>query len=233
MANNMKRPHHPPLEKIESPAVKPKIGKNAAGVALVIFGFVLIILLIAGILAAKTGLVTLPVLSKFYKGPTPIRIVSAPSLEPQVFQYLLSSRLMAKVQAGTSPYTFQLTEQELTGALSSVVTQTFRDQDWLAENVQLAVTEQGLEFWGKFKQDGIKVDILIKLRSAVRDGGILFTPVEIRFGDYPVPLGLADRAAGLIFKRDFGTWLLKFRDIIFQQIVPRDGFLEITASPAQ
>ena len=224
--------HHPPLEPAEVVVVKPKIGKNILIVTLVIVGFILMGCLLVGVLVAKTGLVTLPVLSKLYKGPAPTRIVQAPSLEPAAFQYLLISRLTAQALTSKPPYTFQLTEQELTGTLNQAISEAFRDQAWSVETVQLVVTEQGLEFLGKFKQDKFRVEGLIKLRPTVQDGGILFTPVEIRLGDYSVPLSLAERAAGLIFERDFGTWLLKFRDISFQQVVSRDGFLQITASPA-
>lgn len=229
---NKSAPHHPPLEPAEAAAVKPKIGKNILIVFLVILGLIIMGCLIIGVLVAKTGLVNVPVLSKLYKGPTPTRLVQTSKIEPAAFQYLLISRLTSQVQTGKPPYTFQLTEQELTGALQQGIAEAFRDQAWSVEIVQLVVTEQGLEFLGKFKQDKFKVEGLIRLRPTVQDGGILFTPVEIRLGDYPVPLALAERAAGLIFERDFGTWLLKFRDIIFQQVVSRDGFLQITASPA-
>ncbi len=237
MANNTNpsksAPHHPPPELAEPEAIKPKLGKNVLIVTLVILGFILLGCLTIGVLVAKTGLVQIPVLSKLYRGPTPTRVVQAPAFDPQAFQYLLLSRLTAKVQTGRPPYVFQLTEQELTGALNQAISEAFRDQAWVTEKLQLAVTEQGLEFLGNFKQDGIRVHALIKLQPSVQDGGILFTPVEIRFGDYPVPLSIANRVAGLIFERDFGTWLLKFRDIIFQQVVAHDGFLEITASPAK
>ncbi|MBU2508756.1 hypothetical protein KKE33_00010 [Patescibacteria group bacterium] len=233
--------HHPPVSIVPGSVVAPVTAPNTAAksgsakdVAFVASIFIVIILIILAVLAfllAKTGIVEVPLFSRFYKGPVPTRIIEADPIDPQDFQYILSDRLIKQIQTTAPPYKISISEEELSGALRSVIDTAFRDQGWEVENVQLAVLPESVEFWGEFKQGYLSADILIKMKPIVEDGGLRFETLGTRLGDYPVPSKLADQVAGLVFGRDLGTWLIEFEDIAFQKIDMQNGFLVISAAP--
>jgi hypothetical protein len=213
--------------------IKPIVGKNVFSVLAVIAACVLAFLLILAFAVAKTGLIEIPIFSASYHGPQPVRVVTPVPMTAEAFRVLVSSRLLAMAAEGKiPPYTVTVSEGEMTGGLSTVITQALRSDQWETSGLQLAVTEQYLEFFGHFRRGVMGVDSRIRLVPVVDQGGLRFEPTDIRFGDYPVHPALARYLTGVIFSRDLGTWILTFGETTLRKITLHDGALDIVASPS-
>lgn len=213
--------------------IKPLVGKNVFSVLSVIAACVLAFLLILAFAIAKTGLVEIPLFYAFYRGPEPIRRVTPVPMTAEAFRVLVSSRLLAMAAEGKpSPYTVTVSEGEMTGGLAAVINRALRNEQWKASDVQLAVTEDYLEFFGRFRRVAVRIDVRVRFRPIVEQGGVRFEPTDIRFGDYPIHPAIARYVAGIVFSRDLGTWILTFGDVTPQKIILRDGAIDIVAYPA-
>jgi hypothetical protein len=125
----------------------------------------------------------------------------------------------------------QITEKELTGGIRSAIAQALRDQGATADNVQIVVTPDFLELSGRLMQGGTTADVRVRFVPVVDDGGIRFDPVDVRLGDYPIHPSYAHQLAGILFSRDFGTWIVSFGDIRFTSIRLEQGVVILRAVP--
>lgn len=204
------------------------IGKNALSVGSVIAGVILLLLCIVAFLVSKTGLLSIPLFSRWYASPAPVRVVTAAPMDPSVFRVLVSGRVLEAAKSGTRPpYIVSLSERELSGAVQGVIDQALRTESWKTERVQLAISKDVLELTGRFTQGPWHVDARVRFIPIVEQGGIRFEPVDIHIGEFPIHPQLARRIAGSVFARDFGTWKLTYGDIQFQSVTLRDGAIDL------
>lgn len=213
-------------------SARPVFGKNALSVLAIYASVFLVIVLGLAFAFAKTGLVTVPLFSRWYVGPQPVRTVRADTIDATAFRVLVSGRLLAQVAAKKPPpYAITLSEKELTGALRGVIDQSLRNQEWKTQNVQLAVTPQFLEFSGTFVRDVFHVDLRVRATPIVEDGGLRFEMTDIRIGDYPIHPSLAAQLVGVIFARDLGTWIISLGDIRLNRATLGSGSIDLVATP--
>ena len=172
-------------------------------------GFVVLFLL------AKTGLVKVPYLSKYYDPPSPTRIVTAMPINWDDFEDGLTKKVMAQGGVDESGnYSFLISEEELTGLLRGSADMGLRSDDFNINDSQIAVTPQGLEMffnitWGT----AINLDFLIKAKPVITDKGLLeFESMQARVGDLPLPSFLMMQVVGMVFSRDLGSWDVRVND---------------------
>lgn len=153
--------------------------------------FIIVILFclsIACAVVAKTGIVTIPVFSNlFYRLPVPERIVQvAPdaSLDLTVTPNLVNRT--AKVI---------ITEAQLTLALR----QNLSSIDALAtQTMQALIEPDGVELFALVLKP-VRANITVLLEPTVRDGRLAVAIKEVRIGNLPIPLSLAQRLAHWLF----------------------------------
>jgi hypothetical protein len=219
-------------EPLTPPAVRPAFGKNAASVLAVFAAIVLLMLGFAAFAVAKTGLVHVPLMSRFYTGPEPVRVIEASALTTDQFRALMEERIATQIRSGAKPpYTVEITEQEITGALHGVINLVLQDKGWRAERSQVALTPKGIEFFGHLERGRTNADVRIRFDAIIENGSVRFEPTDIRFGDYPIHPALAQKLAGYLFARDVGTWMIQFGDAKLESVRFSEGKLELTASP--
>lgn len=210
--------------------VEPKVGKNALGCALgaVVTFLIIVCLLVFAI--AKTGVLHVPVFSNLYHGPVPTRLVPAQPITPAAFKVLLGSRFISQAVAHVPPpYTIQLSEKELTGAVMDAIDTALRDQSWKQVYSQIVVRSTDLELYGQFERAPLHVDMLVRFHPVVTNGGVRFDPFFVQIGDYQLPASFAYRLASYIFSRDLGTWTIGFGDEKLQSVIVRNGALDLVA----
>lgn len=218
------------MDQQQQKPVKPLVGKNVLslfGIGAAIFIALFLIIVFA---VAKSGIIDVPVFSKLYKGPSPVRIIESQPIDDTAFKTILSERLSEQTKTSKPPFRLRINDAELTGALISVIDVALRDQAWKALTVQIASTPEYLELFGKFQRGFIHADVRLRLKPVVENGGIRFEVTDFRFGDYPVHPSLAGRFAGIIFSRDLGTWKLKLGDMEIQEADSGNGYLELLSS---
>jgi hypothetical protein len=211
--------------------IKPLVGKNVLSIFGIVSSIALALFLLMAFIVSESGFIHVPVFSRFYKGPTPIRIVQSKPMDETAFKVLLSERFFEQLKKNNPPFRFKIYDAELTGALVSVIDLALRDQAWKALAVQMASTPEYLELYGRFQRGFVHSDVRLRLKVIVEDGGVRFDVTDFRFGDFPVHPSLAGRFAGVIFSRDLGIWKLKFGDIEIQEANPGNGYLELVSSP--
>lgn len=214
-------PHH----------VKPKLGRNfltclTYSAAILVAG-----LFVCLYLVAKTGLIQLPLFSRFYVGPIPTRPVTAPSMSPDAFNSLLSSKLAAQgLEKKRPPYVIRLTEKELTAGLGYGIDTILREQEWKRVTSQIVVEPDEIEMSGRFERSYVRFDVLVRFVPRVSQGGVMFDPVSIQVGDYELPSSMTQRVLGYIFSRDFSSWILKFGDLQLSAVHLSRGYLELNVA---
>ncbi len=223
--NTQVRPEQPP-KKI--PRIKPKFGKNAMlfiGVlALALFS----VLLLVGILVAKTGIIELTLLSRLYHGPLPTRQLIVEPISAVDFVGYLDSRLKQSYAISqVPPFHAVITEREISGALYSALPGALRDSKWNVDKAQIVVREDGLEYFSRFSRGAFKLEVLIVMKPILESGSVRFDVQSIQVGDYSLPVPIAQTLAAYYFGRDLGTWTLTFGSLRIDNIVMHDGYLEI------
>lgn len=221
----------PPAPPVVTRAV---VGKNLLSVLSILVLILLLVLLAAAVALAKSGLMNVPLFSRFYRGPVPVRTVSSAPMNVDALRVLIGSRLLSQVNAGKKPpYIVRVNERELTGALGSAVDEVLRDQEWKTRQAQLAITPEFMEFTGSFRREPVLVEMRLRLVPAIQEGALSVTPVDIRLGDFPVSPGLSQELAGILFTRDFGSWRLTYGEVQLQRVELGDGYLNLTVAPAK
>lgn len=210
--------------------LKPILGKNFFIVFFEAVAVIFIFFLLSAFAIAKSGVLTVPVFSRFYSGPAAAREVASAPLDPTAFRALISQRFSEQLESVKPPYVIKLSEEELTGALKSVIDTTLRDELWQAEKIQLISQAGYLEMFAHFKHGAWRAEMRIRLKPIVENGGLRFEVVDFRFGDYPVHPKLAKLIAGWVFSRDLGTWILRFGDIQLSRVNLAEGSVDLYAS---
>jgi hypothetical protein len=215
------------------PAIKPKIGKNVLGCAGILLLVLLLLILLVAFAIAKTGIVNVPVLAQWYRGPQPTRVVSAEPKTLDEFRTDLAGKFLDEARKGKKPpYTISVSESELTGALMGGIEEGVRDEGWRESSAQSVIHSDRIEILLKLKKEDRTAEFLIDFVPQIENGGVRLVPISFQFGDYPIPVSVAERIAGSYFKRDFGITTLSVGEARLSAITLKEGVMEITASPA-
>ncbi len=213
--------------------IKPKIGKNVLGCAGIFLLVLLLLILLIAFAVAKTGIVKVPLLAQWYRGPQPTRIVSAVPQSLENFRTDLAEKFLSEARQGKKPpYTISITETELTGALMGGIEEGVRDEGWRESSAQSVIHPDRIEVLLKLEKQDRTAEFLIDFVPQIENGGVRLVPISFQFGDYPIPVSVAERVAGSFFKRDFGITTLSVGEARLSAITLKDGMMEITASPA-
>jgi hypothetical protein len=208
------------------------IGKNT----LVVMGIFAAIFLGLGLMflfiLAESGLVRVPVFSSFYRPPEPTHVVTADPIDAAAFRALLANRISARAASGEKPpFSVTLTEKELTGVLHGVIRDALRDEAWTVERLQLALTAEMVELSGRLKRNSLTADLRVRFTPVVENGGLRLDPTDVRFGAIPIHPAMARQLAGVLFSRDFGTWVISFNDMRLNTVTTETGLIRLTISP--
>lgn len=226
----------PPAPQKTAPAqspqrIRPKVGKNVLtcwtySVILAVMGLSVCLLL-----AAKSGVFTIPFFSSYYLGPMPSRLVKSPPISAEDFEASLGDQLRAAAQKNkTPPYVIRLTERELTGAMSSGVENALRDDKWKYVFTQIAVEPTEIELVGQFRRGWIRLDVMVRFVPRLVQGGVSFEPVYVQIGDYRLPPQMTYQIIGYLFSRDLGAWVLNFGDLRLSEVHLSRGYLELVVA---
>ena len=197
------------------------IGKNILTCASYAIGVLIVLVALIGFLIAKSGLFSVPLFSRFYHGPTPVRTVNAAPMSVDAFRTLIGARFYAdELKEKKTSYTIRVTEHELTSVIQSVVPRS-----------QIVIQESGLEFFGRTLSGFVHADVLVRLRPSILDKGIHVEPTEIRVGDYALPVSFAYQAVEYFFHTDLHAFNVGLGETRVHDIRLHDGYLEITAAP--
>jgi len=211
--------------------IKPKLGKNVLGCAGLALLIVLIFSTLVAYAVAKTGVVGVPVLSRWYYGPSPTRLVAAQAMTVDAFRVLLGARFFSQaLNHPQPPFAVDVSEKELTGVIMNAIDAALRDASWKQDYTQIVVRPTDLELLSKFSRGSFHLDMLVRFHTVVQDGGVRFDPFFVQIGDYQLPASVAYRAASYLFSRDLGTFILTFGDAKLQDLKLKDGVIEITAA---
>ncbi|HWR00013.1 MAG TPA: hypothetical protein VN397_04185 [Candidatus Methylomirabilis sp.] len=193
---------------------------------------VVVFLILITIAVARTGIVTIPLASRLYHGPSPTRIVTAGVTEPDAFQDALSLKVaLAVKKGGTPPFEVTVDETELTAAMRGALSGSLRGSEILAERPQIVITPDAIEFSGRFVRGSIAFDVLARFKPEIRGSELVFNPTNVEFGDYPISTSTARDVLGLLFKRDFGSWRLEVGDAGLEDIRLLDGKAVLVLNP--
>ena len=189
-------------------SIRPKLGMNALSCTLMLIGAILLFLLLLAFLITKSGLLAVPILSRFYHGPTPIRLVQSKPITWDEFRVMLASRIYEQRGTSSKNYTVQLSEQEISGLLLDTVETALRSSKWKVEIAQTVVTPSAMELYLKVTWSSyVNVDLLFSFKPVVdQDGDVQFDVISVRLGDYPLPPSWGKTIAGYVFSRDLGSW---------------------------
>ncbi len=222
-----------------SAPLRPKVGKNVFGCAVVFVGTLLLMIAALGAFVAKTGIVHVPLLSALYHGPTPTRLVAARPMTTDAFRVLLGARFFNQALAARSTSTaafpkefhVRVTEKELTSVVMNAVDVALRSGSWRQQYAQLVVRPTDVEVFGQFESGPYHIDLLVRFIPHVTTDGITFEPSTVQIGDISLPPALAYRAMSYVFARDLGTWSGAFGSARIRDIQLSDGVIELIATP--
>jgi len=212
--------------------VTPKVGRNAVTVAVIFLLSIAVVAVAVAFAVAKTGFVDVPVLSSFYRGPTVTRIVEPAPIDGQGLRTIVGERLYGSIARAESPYRFEVTEAEMTGALQSEIGEVIRGEAWEVEQLQIVIGPNGLECTVSLRKNGTRFEFQGIFEPVVVNGGLQFRAVSIHVGDYPVHPALGLRIAGAVFSRDFGTWVFRLGTVEFIGVELEEGVANLTAAIA-
>ena len=210
----------PPLP----PHLRPKLGRNVLSCATIVFAVLLVLGAAFAFALAKSGLVAVPVFSRFYAGLHPTRIVSAAPMSVADFQKLLETRLRSQLVAEKKPpFEVPMSEKELTAVMQDAILRGLDGQSWTVSSTQVVILPTDMEFSSRFTRGIFHLDIVARFALKVHDGGVGFEPTAIRIGDYSLPPSIAYQAVTYLFSRDLGTFYLRFADMRLQDVRLKDG----------
>lgn len=209
-----------------------KLGKNILTCAGI---FILIFLAVIGFVAylvSESGLIRVPVLSRFYKGPSPARIVHTEPMTSDAFLELVSSRMTQAVRrTSRPPYRITLTERELSAVMAENVNDLARQEGVRAERVQLVLLTDSMEISGKIMSPLGALDMLVILIPELHDGELAVTVRKAELGDYDLPPGVAQDLVSAVFQRDIKTWKIELGNAELSAVELREGELDLVFTP--
>ncbi len=191
--------------------VKPKLGWNALNVTLIVLGAIILVSLVLAFVVAESGIIKVPILSRFYDGPVPVRLVKASPVDWDAFRVELASEIYGQRERQKENYAVQLSEQELSGLIKSEAEKGLRGQAWDIDLIQVAVTPDYMELYTRLNRSRVgNLDMLIRFRPIVDSkGNVRFEVLETRVGDLKLPVSWGTALVSNIFSRDFGSWEIK------------------------
>jgi uncharacterized integral membrane protein len=146
-------------------------------------GFLLIFLVLALFVLAKSGVVNVPYLSNWlYHPPVPPYFVVAKSLSWSDFNKTVSGKLAEQGLDTEPPLILQISEQVFTGLLQGVVENGLRSNKYKAEVAQVIFLPASIQLYFYLTwNDFFTFEILIHLVPVVENGGRLHLEVVAGF----------------------------------------------------
>jgi hypothetical protein len=192
-------------------SIKPKLGLNALSVAMIMLGILVLFLSVTAFLVAKTGFLTIPVFSRFYVGPVPIRLIQAKPLGWDEFRVGLAGQIYEQRERQKQGYAVQVSEQELSGLMKSAAEQGLRGEAWDLDLIQVAVTPEYMELYTKLEWRKMgNLDLLARFKPILDEkGNVHFEILETKIGDIKLPVSWGRALIGNVFSRDLGSWEIK------------------------
>jgi hypothetical protein len=201
----------------------------------IVYGIVTLILalILSAVLfgVAKTGLVDLPIFSRWYHGPQATHPIAPITMTPDSFLQMVQQRFQTESAKGQPPYTVTVDEKEVSGALQSSVQSALRDGNWSRTDIQVALRETDMEVVGHFSRGFLHPQFLVRFVPRISNGGLVFDPVFAQLGDFPLPANWMTPVLGFLFSRDFGTWTVAFGAMRLQRVQLFDGSMQLTIAP--
>jgi len=217
--------YHPPNK-----TMKPKIGRNVLGCVLyallVISAFAAIVM----VAVAKSGIVAVPYLTRFYTGPKPTRVVEAGVEKPEEFLEAVRSAFTESGATIQSPHSMVYTEAEITAAVRGALVEAERRGEADTSQTQVVIRKDALELTGKFLVKGIMINAQIDIVPTVENKALKLTIVKAKFGDFPVAPAIAKMALDTAIGRDSSTWNLLIADHELESVHLEEGTLELMVS---
>jgi hypothetical protein len=214
-----------PLPGAVPPHIRPKIGRNVlgcAGAALLVAILLICALLYA---VAKSGIITIPVFSRLYHGPDVTRRVEVHPVAASAFESEIEKRFIRGLNMTSGVSEIRLTEQELTGVLTSVVTVGLQNEEWKVRSIQIVVGEKDLQMYVRLERGILHPEFTIRFLPVAVSGGLSFEPSSYMIGEYTPPNRFLYPLLGYVFKRDLGNWNLSFGEILLKNVKLEDGVM--------
>lgn len=213
--------------------VKPKIGKNVLG-CIGLLGIVFSLCIVSiGYVIVQTGITTVPIFSRWYHAPQPMRFVKTQNLTSVELQSRVMTRVQSEILKGKpGPYRVQVTENELSSVLAIMVQTFTQKQSWQSKNVQVAVVQDGVEFFGNFESGALHADIKIFFQPVVEQGILRLNIKRMQIGDIRIPTNIAYRAIRFLFSVDLESWNMSLGKDVLREIRLRDGYIELMTGPS-
>ena len=202
---------------------------------LIVYGTVtfIVALLLCAVLFAitKTGLIRVPLFSRWYTGPQPTRNITPTPLSSDQFLRAIQDRFQLAAQNTQPPYAVTVNESEVSGAVQSAVQDALRTGGWSRTDVQVVLRSSDMEVTGRFARGFLRPEFLMRFVPRIDHGGLVFDPIAAQIGDIPLPASWITPVLGFLFSRDFGTWTISFGSMHLQGVQLLDGAMKLTIAP--
>ncbi len=119
----------------------------------------------------------------------------------------------------------------MTAVFESAIDNALKRNAWKRVTSQVVIRPTDIELTGRFVNGPWHADLRVRLTPSVHDGGVSFTPVDVRIGDYPLPPSIAYQVVGTIFSRNLGTFFLRFENTSLKDFRLNNGSLTVVAAP--
>lgn len=208
------------------------LGWNAASCAF--YAFVPIALLLLGILffVAKTGVVRIPFLSDWYKGPQPTRMVEAAPVSGSSLIEDIGLEVAREIRSGQAPpYHVSITEEQVTSALRGGIAEVLRDQNVIVERPQIVITSSTIEASGLIRSGLGMADLLLRFSPHVHENALHFHVEEAYLGDIPLHPELVTLAEGTIFHRNLRVWEIGVGNNTLDGVQLHNGSFDLLLTP--
>lgn len=182
----------------------------------------IVILVLGGITAivAKTGMVDIPVFSKFfYKTPVPTQVISGETAGDKLFEDVLAQKIEQQIKSEKSivdgqkvKITLDFTEEELTGFLKDAQ----ENEDFPFSASQISINPEGMEFFGQFKELN-KTFLTVAIKPEVADGNFKISFEKIKIGNLSLPPAIGNFLINSFLKDQINS---------LQEIVSKNGKLD-------
>lgn len=153
--------------------------------------------------AARTGLVHVPVLSSWLYSPAAPSRTVAPLIGATPTDIVQEIGSRSKYDPDNGLVTTSASEQELTTLIRQVGDGGDASSPFILDQAQIAVEEGYIEVAAEMAQNGTKVPVIVKAMPYAKDGELELDLQSVVIGGYAVPDAMVDAAYGA-----FGEQLL-------------------------
>lgn len=187
-----------------------------------------IVLGIASFAVAKTGLIEIPVVSRFYHEPQPARLVipASTSLAETLVSRLGAHRDLAS--GATAEFTFTLSESDLTRGIQDLRAAEIPG-GFIFRDAQVAMLDGHAEIFVRYSRGEHAAPLRIRLVPALERKPIPLRVEKSYIGEMPV----WHRAVDALFRQAMKTQLgnLPFADLItVKNLTLREGLADVTVT---